>query len=53
MVEAAPEGLAVERDDARSGRRRRRITQPSGMPAEGGLRRGRIERLEQGAHARC
>src|SRR5688500_12247203 len=49
MVEAAPERLAVERDDARSGCRCR-IAQLSGMPAEGGLHLGRIERLEQGAH---
>jgi hypothetical protein len=49
MVEAAPERLAVERDDARPGRRRA-VAQGPGVPAEGGLQRGRIERLEQGAH---
>jgi hypothetical protein len=48
VVEAALERLAVERDHPRSACRHPTV-QPSGMPAEGGLQLGRVERLEQGA----
>jgi hypothetical protein len=48
VIEAAPEGFAVERDDAPAGRRGR-TAQLGGMVAEGGLKLGRIEGLEQGA----
>ena len=48
VVEAAPERLAVERDHARPGGRRP-FVRPPGMPAEGGLQLGRVERQEETA----
>src|SRR5215217_332242 len=48
VVEAAPERLAVERDHPRP-RSRCRLAERPGMPAEGGLQIGRLERLEQAA----
>ena len=47
MVEAAPERLAVERDDASPGWRGDSL-QMAGMAAEGSFKLGRIEGLEQG-----
>jgi hypothetical protein len=48
VIEAALERLAVERDHPRP-RSRCRLAERPGMPAEGGLQIGRLERLEQAA----
>jgi hypothetical protein len=47
VVEAAPEGLAVQGDDGRRARPRRRLVQPPGVAAESRLEVGGIEGQEQ------
>src|SRR4051812_50152604 len=48
MVEAAAQRLAVQRNDPPPGRRGGTLKM-LGMAAEGGLDRGRVERVQQGA----
>src|SRR3954453_8587980 len=48
MVEAAPQRLAVQRDDTPP-RRGGSAIEPLGVAAEGGLQLGRVERVEEGA----
>jgi len=48
VVEAAPQRLAVERDDPPP-RRGGDVIEPLGVAAEGGLQLGRVERVQEGA----